>query len=59
MGRLAMPSLLAQALSPSIGAILIEWGSPDAALGLLAGLACLNIVLVGVLWMTSLPTRRQ
>jgi len=59
MGRLAMPSLLAQALSPSIGAILIEWGGQDAALGLLAGLACLNIVLVGVLWMTSLPTRRQ
>jgi len=53
MGRLAMPSLLAQALSPSIGAILIEWGGPDAALGLLAGLACLNLGLVGLLWMIA------
>jgi hypothetical protein len=53
MGRLAMPSLLAQALSPLLGAILIEWGGAGAALGLLAGLACLNIGLVGVLWLTS------
>ena len=28
MGKLAMPSLLAQALSPSLGAILIEWSGP-------------------------------
>jgi len=53
MGKLAMPSLLAQALSPSVGAILIEWSGPGAALGLLAGLACLNIGLVGLLWLTS------
>jgi len=53
MGRLAMPSLLAQALSPSIGAILIEWGGPDAALGLLAGLASLNLGLVGLLWLIA------
>jgi hypothetical protein len=56
MGKLAMPSLLAQALSPSVGAILIEWSGPAAALGLLAGLACLNIGLVGVLWLTSRPS---
>ena len=56
MGRLAMPSLLAQALSPLLGAILIEWSGPAAALGLLAGLACLNIGLVGVLWLTSRPS---
>jgi hypothetical protein len=53
MGKLAMPSLLAQALSPSIGAILIEWGGTDAALRLLAGLACLNLGLVGLLWLTA------
>jgi predicted MFS family arabinose efflux permease len=53
MGRLAMPSLLAQALSPSIGAILIEWGGTDAALRLLVGLACLNLGLVGLLWLTA------
>lgn len=55
MGRLAMPSLLAQALSPSLGAVLIEWNGPGAALGLLAGLSCFNIVLVGVLWRMSRP----
>ncbi len=56
MGKLAMPSLLAQAMFPSIGAILIEWSGPGSALGLLAGLACLNIGLVGVLWLTSRPS---
>jgi len=53
MGKLAMPSLLAQALSPSVGAILIEWSGPNAVLALLAGLASVNLVLVGLLWMTS------
>jgi MFS family permease len=57
MGRLAMPSLLAQALSPSIGAVLIEWGGPDPALGLLAGLACLNLGLVALLWAMARPGR--
>jgi MFS family permease len=50
MGKLAMPSMLAQALSPSIGAVLIEWNGPDAALSVLAGLACLNLGLVALLW---------
>ncbi len=53
MGRLAMPSLLAQALSPSIGAVLIEWHGADAALLVLAGLACLNLGLVSLLWVTA------
>ena len=53
MGKLAMPSLLAQALSPSLGAILIEWSGPGAALGFLAGMTCLNIALVGVLWVSA------
>ncbi|WP_443673961.1 MFS transporter [Microvirga arvi] len=56
MGRLAMPSLLAQALSPSLGAFLIEWRGPDAALAVLAAVAALNLGLVGLLWMTSRPT---
>jgi MFS family permease len=50
MGRLAMPSLLAQALSPSVGAVLIEWHGANAALLVLAGLACLNLGLVALLW---------
>ncbi len=58
MGKLAMPSLLAQALSPSLGAILIEWRGPGAALGLLAAMATLNIILVGFLWTVSRPTMR-
>ncbi|WP_246777192.1 MFS transporter [Microvirga sp. VF16] len=56
MGKLAMPSLLAQALSPSIGAILIDVGGPDAALRVLSGLACLNLAFVGLLWVVSRPT---
>ncbi len=55
MGKLAMPSQLAQALSPFVGAVLIEWGGPDAALGALAALTCLNIGLVGLLWLTARP----
>jgi MFS family permease len=57
MGKLAMPSLLAQALAPSLGAILIEWGGPDAALGVLAGVACLNLGLVAFLWAIAHPGR--
>jgi hypothetical protein len=53
MGKLAMPSLLAQALSPSVGAILIEWSGPNAVLGFLAAVTCLNIGLVGLLWLTA------
>ena len=57
MGRLAMPSLLAQALSPLLGAVLMEWSGTRAALGVLAGIAGLNIGLVGVLWLSSRPSR--
>lgn len=53
MGRLAMPSLLAQALSPPLGALLIEWGGADAALGLLSTLTCLNLGLVSLLWVIA------
>ena len=56
MGKLAMPSLLAQALSPTLGAVLIGTGGPDAALGLLAVLACLNLSFVGLLGAVSRPT---
>ena len=53
MGRLALPSLLAQALSPSIRAILIEWSGTDAVLDLLSGMATMNIILIGSLWTVS------
>lgn len=57
MGKLAMPSLLSQAFSPSLGAVLIDWRGPDAALGLLLSLAAVNIGLVSVLWFVSQPAR--
>jgi hypothetical protein len=56
MGKLAMPGLLAQALSPSLGAFLIEWSGPNAALAVLTGLTSVILGLVGLLWMTSRPT---
>ncbi|WP_154678326.1 hypothetical protein [Microvirga massiliensis] len=38
---------------PSLGAVLIEWNGPTAALAFLTGLALLNIGLVAVLWAIS------
>ena len=46
MGKLARPSLIAQAASPSIGALLIQWVGPDRALGPILAFACINVVLV-------------
>ncbi len=53
MGRLAFPSLIAQALAPSAGALLIEHSGPIATLQVLGALALLNVVLVGILWVTA------
>jgi MFS family permease len=50
MGRIAMPSLLFQALSPWLGAILLDHGGPDFMLSVLTAMAVVNVVLVGVLW---------
>ncbi len=50
MGKLAFPSLIVQALAPSAGALLIEASGTEATLGVLAGLAAINLVLVGLLW---------
>jgi hypothetical protein len=52
MGKLAFPSLIVQALAPSAGALLIEASGADATIGLLTVLALINVVLIGVLWMT-------
>ena len=54
MGRLARPSLLAQAAAPSIGAFLIENGSPKMALGAVVIGAILNVALaLALLGMTQ------
>ena len=46
MGRIAMPSLIAQAVSPSAGAVLLQYGGVIAALSVLTALAALNVALV-------------
>jgi MFS family permease len=46
MGWLAMPSLVAQAASPSIGALLIEHLGADLTIAVLVGAAVFNILLV-------------
>jgi hypothetical protein len=45
MGKLAMPSLIAQAAAPSIGAFLIQVFSIDIALAVVAVAAIVNVVL--------------
>ena len=50
MGRLAMPSLIAQALAPSIGAVLIVRFGAGFTIGTLAVLAAVNLVGVAILW---------
>lgn len=46
MGRLAMPSLIIQALAPSLGAILLESGTSNALLITLIAFAVVNVSLV-------------
>jgi MFS family permease len=53
IGRLAFPSLIAQALAPSAGALLIERSGADATLAVLAGFAMLNVALIAALWRLS------
>ena len=50
IGKIAFPSLIVQALAPSAGALAIERFGVDATIGLLAGLAFLNVVLIALLW---------
>lgn len=50
MGKLAFPSLIVQALAPSVGALLIERSGADATIGVLTAFAFLNVVLIGALW---------
>jgi predicted MFS family arabinose efflux permease len=50
MGRLARPSLLAQAAAPSIGAVLIETVGPTDALGTVVVIAAINLVMVLLLY---------
>jgi MFS family permease len=50
MGRIAMPSLIAQAAAPTIGALLLKTGGPDGALAAFFAVAAGNALLAGVLY---------
>jgi hypothetical protein len=50
MGRIAMPSLIAQAAAPSIGALLLEAAGQGGALATLLAAAAFNVLLVGGLF---------
>ncbi|TDR93070.1 MFS transporter [Enterovirga rhinocerotis] len=50
VGRLARPGLIAQALAPSIGALVLTNAGADALLWALLGLALVNLVVIGGLW---------
>jgi predicted MFS family arabinose efflux permease len=49
MGKLAMPSLIAQAAAPSIGALLIEFGGANLTMSVLAVLTLTNCAIALVL----------
>jgi MFS family permease len=50
IGRLAMPALVAQALAPTLGAVLLKQTSAFTTLAVLAGFAVLNVLLIAALW---------
>jgi MFS family permease len=58
MGRLARPSLIAQAVSPSIGAFLIERLGAESTLGVVAGVAVFNVGLTLILLAMAAPQWR-
>jgi MFS family permease len=51
IGRLAFPSLIAQALAPSAGALLVEHTGADATLAILLAFAAVNVMLIAGLWL--------
>jgi predicted MFS family arabinose efflux permease len=50
IGRLAFPSLIAQALAPALGALLLEHYGADATIAVLTAFAAVNLVAIGLLW---------
>jgi predicted MFS family arabinose efflux permease len=57
IGRLATPSLLAQSVSPILGALLLDGIGATALTGVLAGIALVQLVSVALLWVLSRPLR--
>ena len=54
MGRLALPLLVAMAVSPYLGGLAFQKGGADWTLAMLAALALTNVVLVIALWFIAL-----
>jgi len=59
IGRLAMPNLIAQALAPSVGAIVLVQSGANGTLLLLAVLAVANFALLAALFQASAKLRRE
>jgi hypothetical protein len=59
MGRLAMPSLIAQAVAPALGALLIQFLGVEGALGTIVTVAVANLGLVLVLVAMTAPQWRR
>ena len=49
MGRMSLPSLIGQAATPLVGGYLLQVAGPMAVLGVMTGLALVNVLLVGLL----------
>jgi MFS family permease len=58
MGRLAMPSLIAQATSPSVGAVLMDRFGASGTLAALLAAAVVDVMLVVALFICSRSARR-
>jgi MFS family permease len=59
MGRLARPSLIGQAASPSIGALLIERLGTESTLGVVVGVAVFNVALTLILFALTMTAHRR
>lgn len=57
VGRLALPSLLAQALTPSAAALILSGYGTDTTLAVLAVMALVNVGLVTLLWQADRALR--
>lgn len=59
VGRLARPSLVAQAIAPPVSALIVAQEGGGITLILLAGFAVANVVLVAALWIVALSISDQ
>jgi MFS family permease len=57
LGRMALPSLLAQALAPSLASFLMVNGNANLTLTIVTGTALANVVLIVLLWIAAKSPR--